>query len=225
MDLQRFINKVKLFGFEILGRYYSTYRGFVVSNEDPENNGRILVIVPSIFGSQAPPQWAYSKDRPSGPNYGLQWLPRTGDMIFIEFEFGDPKFPVWSHSHFLENEVPEEFKNTNDIGIKTPAGHIILVKEDENIIYVKHKDGNTFEIREDAIYMNGGENKGLIKIERLVERLNNLENWVKGFKTTFNSHVHPTTSPGVPTATTQTLIINTPATTSVGDLENEKVKH
>ena len=39
-------------GFEAFGRYYSSYRGFVVDNNDTEGNGRLKLLVPQIYGNQ-----------------------------------------------------------------------------------------------------------------------------------------------------------------------------
>jgi len=236
VTIQQLINQIKLFGLEILGRYYSVYRGFVVSNEDSLNMGRILVIAPSIFGKRSNPLWAYPKNVPSGSNYGIQWLPKNGEMVFLEFEFGDPKFPIWSHGYHLKDELPIEFTDKNDILLKTPSGHLIHIKEvptdkngEENPDYgflIKHKDGMTLEIKKDGIYLNGSENKGLVKITELVDKFNLIEEWIQQFAIDYNAHTHPvpslgTSSPILPI----NQITDTPVKTEIEDLENSNIKH
>lgn len=69
----------------------------------------------------------------------------------------------------------------------------------------------------DEILINGGENKGLVKIEALLEKINRLEDKMK-------NHQHISGSSGSPTTTDPSS--NPPFTnTSLSDLENPKVKH
>lgn len=80
----------------------------------------------------------------------------------------------------------------------------------------------------DEIELAGNNFKGLVKVEDLTTKLNNLENAVNGLVSDFNAHTH--NAPQAPTGTIPTLPPLVPSsqsltTTQVSDLENEKVKH
>jgi len=81
----------------------------------------------------------------------------------------------------------------------------------------------------EVIY-NGGDNGGLINIEDLVAKLNNLENALNNHITAYNSHIHQ--APQAPTGTIPTNPPQVPdssntisPTTQVSDLEDDKIKH
>lgn len=80
----------------------------------------------------------------------------------------------------------------------------------------------------DDIQLGGDNFKGLVKIEDLVSKLNNLENAFNQLVNEFNSHTH--NAPQAPAGTIPTLPPLIPSTqslvvTQVTDLENDKVKH
>jgi hypothetical protein len=71
--------------------YGGTYRGSVVSVDDPQMESRLSVLVPEIFGTDA--VWA----RPSRPA-GDVAIPAVGDDVWVSFEHGDSDYPVWEPS-------------------------------------------------------------------------------------------------------------------------------
>jgi hypothetical protein len=75
-------------------RFYGKYRGTVENNVDPLRLGRILASVPSV-SSVALLNWAMPcTPFPAGtPSLSV---PPLGASIWIEFEAGDPNYPVWS---------------------------------------------------------------------------------------------------------------------------------
>jgi len=77
------------------------------------------------------------------------------------------------------------------------------------------------------IYLNGDNEGGLVKVQDLVDRLNDIKDVVNDLITKFNSHTHIltlTTGTGTaaPTASPET---NTIPNTTVSELENIKIKH
>jgi uncharacterized protein involved in type VI secretion and phage assembly len=65
------------------------YRATVLNNQDPEQRGRVQVMVPAIAGQGS--GWAAGCFPPGGPSAA----PRVGDMVWVMFENGDPAWPVW----------------------------------------------------------------------------------------------------------------------------------
>ena len=124
-------------GFEKFGRYYSSYRGFVADVNDPESLGRIKVIVPQITSKFVIDCWAWPKNVFSGNGYGSQVLPQKGDLVWVEFEMGNPRKPIWQFGHFtylndgLTNQKPENLRSVKNYWFKTPDGHLIEL-DDEN---------------------------------------------------------------------------------------------
>jgi len=173
MGIRGFIEAILYYGLEYLGRYYSSYRGFVVDNDDPEGFNRIQVKVPIVSRYAEHPVWAYQQYSFSGPDYGMQVLPQIGDMVMIQFDHGDPKFPMWSHAHFTENEKPEEFQGPQVYGFKSPKGQIIVIDD---------RDGK------EQIIINHGENEGLVKVIELTEKLNNIETKINNFLAHYRVH-------------------------------------
>lgn len=108
-------------GLEKFGRYYSEYRGFVVSNDDPSKYGRLQITVPGIIDNPTE-NWVYGTGQYSGKDYGSQNLPQPGDMIFVTFELGDPNRPLWKHGHFGKGDIPVERQDPNIHWFRTPKG-------------------------------------------------------------------------------------------------------
>ena len=74
--------------------YYGKYRGTVFNNIDPLQIGRIQAIVPDVSGL-LPSSWAMPCVPVAGPGMGVFTVPPIGAGVWIEFERGDPDFPVW----------------------------------------------------------------------------------------------------------------------------------
>lgn len=85
-------------------KYYGKYRGKVINNVDPLLQGRIIADVPSIPGSKvnyATPCVPYA-----GPGVGFLALPPKGANVWIEFEGGDPNFPIWTGCFWAPTQLP-----------------------------------------------------------------------------------------------------------------------
>jgi hypothetical protein len=75
-------------------RYYGKYRGTVINNVDPMRLGRIQVQVPDVHGV-VPSTWAMPCVPSSGIQNGMIWLPMIGAGVWVEFEQGNPDYPIW----------------------------------------------------------------------------------------------------------------------------------
>lgn len=244
--IKRLVQRIMHDGIEAFGRHYSCYRGFVVYNTDPKKMDRLFVRVPHISGNKQEGNWAWPKGKP----HTNREIPKIGDMVWVEFERGDFRFPVWSfcnqtkkllneeeeyegaderkrygsegghsmemddyndHIRMFHNQGSEVKIEKDRIDIKHKSGSEIEIYEDH--IIITEKSGSKIVLKEGKIILNGGNNEGLIKISRLVDRIQRLEN-------NMNNHVHLT-------AAGNTSPIATPLTplTSVNFLENPDVKH
>ena len=73
---------------------YGKYRGTVINNVDPMQIGRIQAMVPDVAGL-VPSTWAMPCLPMAGINTGVFTVPMIGSGVWIEFERGDPDYPIW----------------------------------------------------------------------------------------------------------------------------------
>jgi uncharacterized protein involved in type VI secretion and phage assembly len=76
-------------------RFYGKHRGMVLNNIDPMQIGRLLVQVPDVLGLGTS-SWAMPCFPLAGTQMGFWAIPQIGTGVWIEFEQGDPEFPIWS---------------------------------------------------------------------------------------------------------------------------------
>ena len=75
-------------------RYYGKYRGTVINNVDPMQIGRLQALVPDVTGL-LPSSWAMPCLPVAGLQTGVFAVPIIGAGVWIEFEQGDPDYPIW----------------------------------------------------------------------------------------------------------------------------------
>ncbi|CAB4185223.1 hypothetical protein UFOVP1492_98 [uncultured Caudovirales phage] len=149
-DLQ---NILREYGLEYFGRYYSSYRGTVVSNEDPDHLGRLRLKVPQIYGDEQPERWAFAKGMYSGNQHGLYAMPQQGDLVWVSFENGDPRYPIWQYGHPVSKElIPDSERPKPDaVVLLTPAGQKILLDGGGKLVRVEDANGNAVLLSEAGI--------------------------------------------------------------------------
>jgi hypothetical protein len=86
-------------------RFYGKYRGKVANNVDPLMLGRVQVSVPSILGSNRL-SWAMPCVPYAGKEVGFYALPPLNSNVWVEFEAGDPDYPIWSGCFWGKGELP-----------------------------------------------------------------------------------------------------------------------
>jgi hypothetical protein len=154
MDVSSILANIRKFGLEFVGLYYGSYPAYVINNEDPRGMNMIQVSLPTLLNPTSELPWALPKGVFSGDNYGAQCLPVVGDMVWVEFQMGRLKNPIWSHYFPSKGSKPEEFKSTKVYGFKTPKGHIITLDDDLDTITVIHSKGGEISLDEDGIYLS-----------------------------------------------------------------------
>ncbi|HVB97245.1 MAG TPA: phage baseplate assembly protein V [Chloroflexota bacterium] len=85
--------------------FFGKYRGKVENNLDPMQQGRVQVSVPTVLGS-GKLSWAMPCVPFAGPSVGFFAIPPSGANVWVEFEGGDPNFPIWSGCFWGVGEVP-----------------------------------------------------------------------------------------------------------------------
>jgi hypothetical protein len=81
---------------------------------DPEKRGRIQAVVPDVQGI-TPTTWAMPCLPAAGKGSGAFFVPEIGSGVWIEFEQGNPDFPIWTGCFWgIAAELPET-------GIASPA--------------------------------------------------------------------------------------------------------
>jgi len=89
----------------LASHYFGKYRGTVAGNVDDTDRGRLEVQVPAVLGAAV--VWALPCVPYAGAGVGFYALPEPGTAIWVEFEAGDPSFPVWSGCFWADNELPD----------------------------------------------------------------------------------------------------------------------
>lgn len=146
-----FIQSICVDGLEKLGKFYSLYRGFVYNREDPLNLNRLQLIIPSVGGNEPYLYWALPSGNFFGNGYGIQVLPQKGDLVWIEFEMGNPKRPVWKFGYPGMGEKPIELTDYNNYWFKTPKGNLVELDDTNGLIRFTNSSGKVIEISEKMI--------------------------------------------------------------------------
>lgn len=100
--------------------FYGKYRGTVVNNLDPQQLGRLQVMVPQVLGSSRL-SWAMPCVPYAGPGVGFFMLPPVDARIWVEFEGGNPDYPIW---------VGGFWDQSSDIPASPPLAEKKIIKTD-----------------------------------------------------------------------------------------------
>lgn len=85
--------------------FFGKYRGKVENNIDPLQLGRIQVSVPAVLGDGTL-SWAMPCVPYAGPGVGFFAIPPKGASVWVEFEGGDPDYPIWAGCFWAVGDVP-----------------------------------------------------------------------------------------------------------------------
>lgn len=210
-------------GLEAIGRYYSFYPGHVVDNEDPMFANRLKVYVPDV--NQGIITWALPSDKSGKGWYYKGPTPRIGDLIYVWFMMGNIQCPRWlpmGHS-LITSGIPEELRGNHRIGLFTLNGNQFWINDFTGDVYVKTK-GTIHIDSATQIIFNQGQNLGMVKIQELTDKINNLVKELETLRNIFNNHTHTgvQTGPGI-TAPTSTPDSTAFTPFNKDDYENTKI--
>lgn len=153
--------------------YWGKYRGTVTSNADPQNRGRIRVRVADVLGENDS-TWALPCVPYAGHGVGLFLVPPENALVWVEFERGNPNYPIWTGCFWSEDDVPEgagvadvkmlktdigmvtinDSDDQSSITIQTAGGLKIVM--DSNGISISNNDSQKIVLSDDSVSINEG---------------------------------------------------------------------
>lgn len=142
---------------------FGKYAGLVVDNVDPEKRAHLKVKVPAVFGPELK-VWA----RPCLP-YGHFFVPEIDTKIWVEFEAGDPQFPIWVGVWYAQGEVPPtaELEPPTNRMIHTPSGHVVelLDTDGEEKILIRHKSNAFITLDQEGSVLAANKNGSYVSLD------------------------------------------------------------
>lgn len=154
------------------------YRGRVIDNDDPSDLGRLRIDVPQIHGSMS--QWAAACVPYAGGQPWARDVPPPGTSVWVEFEGGDPSYPIWVGCFWNDGETapprppdeknkmkaivtPSDLEVTIDdryeiIEVKTPGGQSVTIDDKAGHVVVKDKNSNTVTMSSTGIVLDSASN-------------------------------------------------------------------
>jgi len=140
--------------------FYGKYRGVVTDINDPRMVGRVRATVPDVMGDKKS-GWAMPSVPFGGDGMGFFALPKVGAGVWIEFECGDPDYPIWSGCWFgSAAEVPPVLLAPpyKKFLLKTEGGHSVLLDDTpgKGGITLETSDGQKIVISATGIEIDNG---------------------------------------------------------------------
>jgi len=115
--------------------FYGKFRGVVSDIQDPLQIGRVRARVPDVMGD-AESGWAMPSFPAAGSGMGFFALPKVGAGVWIEFEHGDPDYPIWSGCWYgSASDVPSEALSPpyQKVVLKTAGGSKIVLDDSPGV--------------------------------------------------------------------------------------------
>lgn len=135
-------------------KYFGKYKGFVHSNEDPENRGRLQVTVPQIYATPFE-KWALPSGMYTGAGIGAFFIPNKGDTLWVEFEGGDVRFPIWNYGWLRKGDNPKGSPTVKVV--QTTSGNRIELNDDNKTITVTDPYGHSILLSKFGISVISGD--------------------------------------------------------------------
>ena len=158
-------------------KYFGIYRGTVVDNVDPMLLGRISVTVPGLSSIIIPFTWAMPCVPITGIQMGTFMVPQIGAGVWIQFEAGDPDYPVWTGGWWrTPAEVPDlayaGLPGDPNIVLQTSHQNALVISDlpgPTGGIMLKSENGATIVVNDTGIYLENGKGASLIMVGPTVD--------------------------------------------------------
>jgi uncharacterized protein involved in type VI secretion and phage assembly len=151
-------------------KYYGIYRATVINNVDPEFLGRINVTVPAV-GGITPSTWAMPSIPFAGKQMGAYMVPQVGSGVWVQFEAGDPDYPVWVGGFWGIGEVPAlalaGVPVDPNIVIQSALQNTLMISDlpgPTGGIMLKSTTGATIIVNDTGIYIQNGKGASIIMV-------------------------------------------------------------
>lgn len=150
-------------------KFFGKYRGTVINNVDVTQMGRIQAIVPDV-STLLPTSWCMPCVPVAGIQTGVFTVPPIGSGVWIEFEQGDPDYPIWTGCYWgspaevpaLAHTVPPALFG---ITLQTTLQNGIVLSDlpgPTGGIMLKSTTGATIIVNDTGIYIQNGKGASII---------------------------------------------------------------
>jgi uncharacterized protein involved in type VI secretion and phage assembly len=137
-------------------QYFGKYRGTVDNNIDPMAMGRIQVRVPNVLGKSGI-HWAMPCAPYAGKGVGFFTIPPVGANVWVEFEGGDTRHPIWSGCFWAKGEFPAQLAVPQMKVLKTEGATLTLSDvPGAGGVTIETKDGKKITMNAMAIEITNG---------------------------------------------------------------------
>lgn len=106
-------------------KFFGKFRAYVIDVDDPEERGRIRVMCPDVLGEYAS-DWCEMCASGVQQHTGDIIIPEVGESVWVEFEEGDPTYPVYLGSWYFSRKTP--FHKESDYATALQKGRVIGYK-------------------------------------------------------------------------------------------------
>ncbi|MFL6216658.1 MAG: phage baseplate assembly protein V [Blastocatellia bacterium] len=155
-------------------KYFGKYRGVVINNLDPQQMGRLMIQVPDVLG-EVPSTWAepcVPLAGPTGPAMGAYLVPPIGAGVWVEFEQGDPNYPIWVGCRWgSQSDIPSLAKaglpTSPNIVFQTLGQNALVISDlpgPTGGIMLRSASGVSLIVNDTGIYIQNGKGASLTMI-------------------------------------------------------------
>jgi uncharacterized protein involved in type VI secretion and phage assembly len=152
------------------GRFYGKYRATVTNNVDPMLLGRIQVMAPDV-ASLVPSSWAMPCVPIGGTQMGVFVVPPLGSSVWVEFEQGDPDYPIWVGGFWGTGDVPAlalaGVPGNPNIVLQSRLQNAIIISDlpgPTGGIMLKSTTGASIIVNDTGIYIQNGKGASIVMV-------------------------------------------------------------
>jgi hypothetical protein len=155
------VNEAALLARRPRPQFVGKFRGRVIDNTDPLQQGRLQAMVPDVLGNEVS-GWALPCAPYAGNQVGLYAMPPVGANVWVEFEAGDPSRPIWTGGWWGPAELPVDNAGaapTPDLKIlRTGAGLMLVLDDSQTTLTLSDADGRNqigIDVRQGVVTLKG----------------------------------------------------------------------
>ena len=152
-------------------QYLGKFRATVINNIDPMMIGRIQAMVPDV-SSVALTSWAMPCFPMAGIQTGALAVPPIGAGVWLEFERGDPDYPIWTGCFYgTAAEIPALHLLTppgvSAVTMQTMLQNGITITDlpgPTGGIVIKTATGASLIVNDTGIYIQNGKGASIVMV-------------------------------------------------------------